>query len=412
MCYKLNEDSWTVILQYVGLKDQLSLMQVSEEMNTIVQNNWRYIKEAHMDKDILGEFNEEPNEMHNFLKLACRSLQRLLLYGPFLNELLPSWKSYDFPKVRSLDCATWFAYEHDDDVTLLLTELFPELTKLTLRNTNHGHHLWNFRKLQELTLHSSSLDTPTLDRIFGSLPLRKLSLFPFCTSEVGDLSLVHKCATLEELLIEDYNLTFGTLSSLLKLSRFQRLCFYTRDYYYNYMRNLKHLDQESRVRSLLFNSCSWYFHDDLGLCVARFSNLCRLVVQDDDINMKQLYIICSNLKILEELHLIDIRDFPFATDMWNMVGACRTLKVLNISDNKLHEFFLEESSTCLNKVLKRRNANSPVTFHVHKTRLANDPQRTIDALHHPYLKISFNPVHIDTLTIEKRAFIETEFRPF
>ncbi|KAM8708395.1 hypothetical protein ACLKA7_015378 [Drosophila subpalustris] len=409
MLDKLNEDSWAVILQYVKLMDQYSLMQVSEEINAIVQINWKYIKEAHIDENILREFHKEPSKMHNFLKSACRSLQRLLLCGPFLEVLLPTWKSYDFPMLRSLDCTTWFAYEQDDNVTLLLTELFPNLTKLKLQNCNHGHHLWHFNELQDLYLSSSSLDTPTLDRVFSSLPLRKLALFPFPTSEVGDLSLVWKCFTLEELLIDDFNLTFNMLSSLLRLPRLKRLSFYTRDYYYNYMSDLGCLKQEFRVRSLLFNSCSWYFHD-VGLIIARFSNLCRLVIQDDDIDKKQLYVICSNLKHLEELHLIDIREFPFASDMWNMVGACRTLKVLNISNNELDEFFLDESITCLNRVLRRRDADSPVTLHAHKTRLANDPQKTIDALNHPFLRISFDPVHVDTLAKSDRAFIETEFR--
>lgn len=373
MCYQLNDDCWAVILRYLGLKDQLSVMRVSEDMKSIVQSNWRYIKEAHIDSEILRQFAKNTNEMHDFLKSASGSLKRLLFCGPFLDILLPSWKSYDFPKLRSLDCNTWYGYEHDDDVTLLLTELFPEVTKLKLGNTNHGHHLWNFSKLEDLNLHCSSLDTPTLDRIFGSLPLRKLLFFPFPTSDVGDLSLVNKCVTLEELWIEDYNVTFDMLDSLLKLPRFKRLCFYTRDDYDNYMYNLKHLDQESRVRSFLFSSCTWKFYN-FGSFITRFSNLSRLVILNDDIDKKQLYIICSNLKQLEEFHLIDNRDFLFATDMWNLVGACRSLRLLNIANNDLDESFLDESRSCLHRVLKRRNADSPVTFYVHNTRLANDPQ--------------------------------------
>ncbi|KAM8708393.1 hypothetical protein ACLKA7_015377 [Drosophila subpalustris] len=376
-------------------------------MSAIVQNNWRCIKKADMDDNILKEFNKEPSKMHNFLKSTCKSLKRLLLCGPFLEVLLPTWKSYDFPMLRSLDFSTWLAY--DDNMTLLLTELFPNLTKLKLQNFNHGHHIWNFSQLQDLYLSSSSLDTPTLDRVFSSLPLRKLALFPFPTSEVGDLSLVWKCFTLEELLIDDFNLWFDVLSNLLELPRFRRLSFHAVRDYDDYMSNLQELHHELRVSSLIFNMCL-YEYNDMGSKIGCFSNLWRLVLSYGEIERKQLYLICSRLKHLEELHLIQIFGFPCASDMWNMVGACRTLKVLNISNNKLDEFFLDESITCLNRVLRRRDADSPVTLHVHKTRLACNPQETIDALIHPYLKISFDPVHIDTLTDWDTRFIETEFR--
>lgn len=412
MFEKLNEDSWAVILQFVQLEDQLSLMAVSEDMKTIVQNNWKRIKEVEMDHNMLKKFKKEPTQMHIFLKLACGSLERLSIKGPFIAELLPSWKGYDFSMLRSL---------HFDllntkmtELTLLLSKLFPNITKLNYRSfTNHGKYLWNFSQLQELCVVTDFLDTLTLDRIFSSLPLRKLSLLPYCT-DVGDLSLVSKCETLEELLIKNYHLTFDTLSILMKMPRLQRLSFYTYGFCKNFMRNLHQLNQESRVRSLVFN-CSFSYIEHVESYIVRFTNLRRLVVQFDEIDKNQLYFICSKLKHLEELHLRYIGEFPLATDIWNMVAACRTLKVLNISDNDLDSNFLEISSSCLNEALKRRNADSPVTLHAHKTRLANDPQETIVALDHPYLKISFDPVHINTLVhsgVDKRRFLmEAEFTP-
>ncbi|KAH8369702.1 hypothetical protein KR093_000638 [Drosophila rubida] len=370
MIDQLNEDNWAIVVQYLNLRDQISLMQSCKYLENIVEKSWRCMVEAKVDEGVLKVFEAQPQRMHCFLKQASKTLETLTLRGADLELMLPSWKAYDFPRLISLDCHVWCVHSCDE-ATLLLAELFPNLIKLNIKAMSRGNDLWHFRHVEDLTLNASSLNAKVLDCIFASLPLRRLSLFPFFSSQLDDVSLVHKCTTLEEFLIHDFNLKFDMLRSLLQLPNFYRLSFYTLEYYENYMRNLRALEQEHRVQSLIFNCCFWFF-TNVSSYIVRFKNLRRLVMQDDDIDKFQLLTICSQLKHLESLHLLRISEFSSASDVWNMVEACASLKVLNISCNDLESNFLEESKNLIGGAL--RNRRSPLTLHIHQTRLAVNMQ--------------------------------------
>ncbi|XP_034108982.1 uncharacterized protein LOC117571108 isoform X2 [Drosophila albomicans] len=155
-------------------------------------------------------------------------------------------------------------------------------------------------------------------------------------------------------------------------------------------------------------------HDDdwiniVSSYIVRFKNLRRLVMLDDDIDNCQLMLICSQLKHLESLHLMQISESFSASDFWNMVDACNSLKEVSISFNDLEPNFLEESKKLIDGVFVSRN--SPLTLHVYNTILDLDVQETLDALQHPLLEISFDEVLIETLATAPDAFIETEFVP-
>ncbi|KAH8307119.1 hypothetical protein KR044_005161 [Drosophila immigrans] len=373
MVDQLNEDNWAIVIKYLSLSDQISLMQSCEYLEHIVQNNWRCTVVAKVDDDVLKLFNREPQTMHCFLERASKSLEKLILRGADLELLLPSWKPYDFQRLRSLDCHVWCVHSYDQSM-LLLAQLFPNVTKLNIKATSRGDGIWHFQQLEELTLNASSLNPTVLDCIFERLPLRRLALFPFFSSLLDDLALVHKCRTLEEFLIHDFNLKFDMLRSLLELPNFYRLSFYTLEYYETYMRNLRALQQEHRVRSLVFNSCFWFF-TNVSSYIVRFKNLRRLVVQDDDIDKSQLLSICSQLKHLESLHLLQISEFLSASDVWDMVEACGSLMVFNISYNDLDANFLEDSQKLMDRALLNRS--SPLALHVYDTSLALDTQEVL-----------------------------------
>ncbi|KAM8708719.1 hypothetical protein ACLKA7_015653 [Drosophila subpalustris] len=406
---KLNDDCRLKILEYVDdLKDQLALRCISQSLYANVQYHWQRLKEATLDSDVVQYFKRYPDEMHEFLKCASGSLQSLVLCGGS-TTFLPSWTAYTFPKMFSLDCEMHFSETEPDEKTLLLTQLFPQLTKLKLQSDTTGQHLWCWKHLEELHLYCcESLDESMLERSFVSLPLRKLTVifFGYCAN-LGDAILpASKIPTLEELVIDDHHLLGEFLPNLLQLPKFRKLAFYTRDYYEYLLETVARL-RPLGVQSLLFNDALW---SSSSVCdtIRRMPHLRRLTLQEDDIESKQLHFLCDQLKNLEELHLIRMRTLPTATQIWNLVDASCSLKTLNLSSCKLDEQFWELSAACIDRVLNKRSPEIPLTLHVHNTFLDRNRLRTLSVLNHPNLNVSFKPVN---LNVWSSRFVEIEFNP-
>jgi len=308
---KLNDDCQLKILEHVkDLKDQLSLRSISQSLHANVQYHWKRLKEVNLDDYVLGYFKRYPNEMHEFLQCVSGSLQSLVLC-PGSMTILPTWTTYTFPKMHSLDCAMHFNAEDPDEEILLLTRLFPHLTKLTLQSSSTGQHLCCWNNLEELHLKCcESLDTSILEQTFNSLPLRKLTVlfYGYSANFGAELLPASRIATLEELVIDDHHLLGEFLPNLLQLPRFQRLAFYTRDYYEHLLQTVAKLHPLG-VQSLLFNDAFW---SSSSVCetIKRMPNVRRLTLQEDDIESIQLHNLCVRLKNLEELHLIKMRTLP------------------------------------------------------------------------------------------------------
>lgn len=427
MLEELNDDCWLKILEYVDkIGDQLALARTSRNLRGIVDYHWRHIKKASVDNGLIEYFEEHPDDMHNFLRLASGSLEELEVKRGNL-KLLESWKSYQFPRVHSLNCTIWNSdLEGADNDTLMLTELFPHLKNLTLEMGGSGQHLWRWSQLQELHLLCCEfLDTSTFEQIFSTLPLKKVTLlyYGYNTNLGPDVKPISLCSTLEELVIDDHHLLGEFMHNLLNLPHFRRVAFYTRDYSDGLVQSVSKL-KPLGLQSLLFNDVFWS-SSRLTDYTCSFTNLRRLVLHDDDVETKLLYNICSTLPHLEELHLIKMRGLPTPTQIWKMVAVCSSLKCLNLSHNELDEQFVELSSSCLNRVL---NMRSPLTLLLHHTNLSRNPQtvslsinlylcmmyttiicslfQTLDALEHPKLVISFKP---NDLEIWSSRFIEMEF---
>jgi len=261
--------------------------------------------------------------------------------------------------------------EEADEETLLLTELFPLLTSLTLNSSTTGRYLWQWSDLKELNLiWCEYLETDTFEQIFASLKLTKLTLLYYGYNvNLGQKVLaITRCSTLEELILDDHHLLGDFLTRLMNLPHFRRLAFYTRDYY-EFLLSSVARHKPLKVRSLLFNDSFWS-SERVAESIMRMTNLRRLVLQEDDIDSQQLHAICHKLPQLEELHLVQLREIPSPTHLWNFIGLCPSLRILNLSSTKLSCHFLYVSHSRLSKVLINRS--SPLTLHLHNTGL--DPE--------------------------------------
>lgn len=373
MVEKLNDDCWLKILEYVvSISDQLALARASKTLRDVVDYHWSHLKKARLDEKLLSDFEEHPDEMNNFLRLAGESLEEVEAMRGNL-KLLESWKSYHFPHVHSLDCDLMYSdLEDADEVTLLLTQLFPHLAKLTLQNGGSGQHLVRWDQLQELHLVCCEfLDTSTFKQIFSTLPLKKVTLlyYGYNTNMGNDIMPISECTTLEELVIDDHHMLGEFMPNLLNLPHLRRIAFYTRDYSETLLRTVSSL-KPLKIQGLLFNDVFWS-SSHITDYTCSFTNLRRLVLHYDDIETKMLYKICSTLPHLEELHLIRMRGLPTPTQLWKIVDVCKSLKCLNLSHNELDEQFVELTSSCLNRVLDKR---SLLTLRLHHTNLSSKPQ--------------------------------------
>ncbi|KAH8410640.1 hypothetical protein KR009_007986 [Drosophila setifemur] len=398
----INEDLWIKILGFLPMSDQVALTQVNGNIHTYVQYYWRHVKIMTFTSDDLEALRSNETVMHDCLECCSESVQQLKLSKGSM-ETLRTWTSYSFPRLHTLDCEMDYNLDENDEETLLLTALFPYLTKLTLSSSTSGCHLWRWEQLRELHLiWCEFLDTSTFRQIFSTLKLTKLTLLYYgynvtLGENVNDVTI---CKTLEELLIDDHHLLGDFLPQLLRMPNFRRLAFYTRDFYEQLLGTVAR-QQPLKVVSLLFNDAFWS-SERVTDAIARMSKLRRLVLQDDDMETQLLHTICHKLTHLEELHLLKMRDLPTSIQLWDIVAACPTLRILNLSSCALRTYFTEPHISGLNRNLLNRS--SPLTLNLHNTGL--DLERVPSALKHPNLKISFDPIK---LNVWSSRFVEIEF---
>ncbi|XP_016964013.1 uncharacterized protein LOC108033881 [Drosophila biarmipes] len=400
----INEDIWINILRFLPMSDQLSLVQVNESIASYVKYQWNHLKAVTLSREDLEFLDRNEKLMQECLGGWSRSVERLNLASAS-RDLLRKWTEYSFPHLRSLDCHMDYNLEEADEETLLLTELFPLLSILTLNSSTTGRYLWRWSGLKELNLiWCEYLETDTFAEIFGSLKLTKLTLlyYGYNVNLGEEVLAVTRCSTLEELILDDHHLLGDFLPRLMNLPHFRRLVFYTRDYY-EFLLSSVARHKPLKVQSLLFNDSFWS-SERVAESILHMTSLRRLVLQEDDIDSHQLHTICHKLPKLEELHLLQMREIPSPTHLWGSIGLCPTLRVLNLSSTKLSSQWLDPSNSRLSKALVSRSF--PLTLHLHKTGL--DPEKILPALDCPSLNISFEPIH---LNMWSSRFVEIEFIP-
>ncbi|XP_030380573.1 uncharacterized protein LOC115628551 [Scaptodrosophila lebanonensis] len=398
----LNEFCWLSILQHLELRDHLALAQVSETLHSIVKYHWRSLSRVKILDDTVQRLTNHPRGMHEFLECASASLQELELKNCSF-RLLRKWEFYSFPKLHTLDYQTMYNEDCADEETLLLTQLFPNLRKLTLSNSTSGLHLWCWSKLQELHLiRCDFLNSDLFEEIFSKLPLRKLTLLYYgddvCLDE--GIFAASLCKTLEELVVDDHHLVEDCLRNLLRLPKIRRLTFYTRDYCEYLLKKISK-QQPLKVNALLFNDSFWK-NGQVAENVLRMLNLRRFALYDDDIGGNQLHSICEKMPNLQELYLMKMRQLPSTKKLWDAIAASDALKVLDLSNTKLDEEFLESSVACLEPTLSKRSA--PLQLNCHNCDISQE--RILTMLKHPKLQVTFDPVKTN---IWSARFVDIEF---
>ncbi|EDV58268.1 uncharacterized protein LOC6542862 [Drosophila erecta] len=401
---QINEDIWINILKYLPMCDQLSLAQVNQNISSYVKYQWGHLKTVTLAREDLEFLDRNRKLMRECLGGWSATVEHLSLPSAS-SDLLRKWTEYSFPHLRSLHCYMDYNLEEADEETLLLTKLFPLLTKLSLYSSTTGRHLWHWRQLKELSLHwCEYLDPDNFAEIFGSLKLTKLSLLYYGYNvNLGEKVVdITRCSTLEELHIDDHHLLGDFLPRLMNLPHFRRLAFYTRDYY-EFLLGSVARHKPLKVQSLLFNDSFWS-SERVAESMLHMTNLRRLVLQEDDIDSQQLHNICHKLPNLEELHLLAMREVPSPSHLWNSIGHCHYLRILNLSSTKLSSQWVDLRNSCLSKVLLSRRI--PLTLHLHNTGL--DASKVLRDFDCASLKISFEPIH---LNIWSSRFVEIEFSP-
>ncbi|XP_016997335.2 uncharacterized protein [Drosophila takahashii] len=397
----INEDIWINILKFLPMSDQLSLAQVNERVSYYVIYHWTRLKSATLNRDDLELLDRIEKLMQDCLNSWSGSVERLNLPSAS-RDLLAKWKDYRFPNLRSLDCQMDYNLEEADEETLLLTELFPHLTSLTLNSSTTGRYLWRWAQLKELNLTwCEYLETGHFEEIFGSLKLTKLTLLYYGYNvNLGEgVVAVTRCSTLEELIIDDHHLLDDFMPRLLNLPHFRRLAFYTRDYH-EFLLHMVAWHKPLKVRSLLFNDSFWS-SERMTESILHMTNLRRLALHEDDIDSHALHAICHKLPKLEELHLLQMRDVPSPTHLWNCIDLCPTLRILNLSSSKMSCQSVDPSNPHISNILVKRSY--PLTLHLHNTGL--DPEKILPTVDYPNLKITFEPILLD---IWSSRFVEIE----
>ncbi|XP_017011754.2 uncharacterized protein [Drosophila takahashii] len=400
----INEDIWINILKFLPMSDQLSLAQVNVRISFYVKYQWTLLKSATLTLDDLEFLDGNEKLMQECLNSWSGSVERLNLPRAQW-ELLTQWKDYRFPNLRWLDCYMDYSLEEADEETLLLTELFPHLTNLTLNSGTTGRYLWCWTQLKELNLVGCEyLETEHFKEVFDSLKLTKLTLLYYGYAvNLGEVVLdVTRCSTLEELIIDDLHLLGDFLPRLLNLPHFRRLAFNTRDYTKFLLQSVARL-KPLKVQSLVFNNSFWS-SARVTESILHMTNLRRLVLQEDDIESDQLHVISRKLPKLEELHLVEMREEFSPTHLWNCIGLCPMLRVLNLSSTKLSYQSVDFSNPHLSNILVK--LSSPLTLNLHNTGL--DPEKIQPTMDYPNLKITFEPIHFEIWSSQN---VEIDFHP-
>ncbi|KAH8388891.1 hypothetical protein KR215_005728 [Drosophila sulfurigaster] len=409
MLDKLPDDCQLRIIRYVkDLTDQMALRHVCKSLRDNVEYHWKqHIREIYVQGAELEHFEEYPDDMHALLKQTCETVTSIVMSRGSAN-LLPEWEGYEFPKVTSLDAEIFNTDNDPDDDVNMMTKMFPNIVHLSLQSNATGRYMWRWTRLISMHFYCcESLDPRMLLRTFVKVPVHKLTIlfYGYSVNLGDDLVGASMLPFLEELVIDDHHLLGDFMPNLMKLPKFTRLAFYTRDYYEHLLQSVAKL-APLRVNALSFFDAFWS-SDRLCDDIERMSNLRRLVLQDDDIEASQLHTLCSRLKNLEELHLINMRSLPTTHQIWGVVEAAENLELLNLTGCTLDPDFLKQSTSRLSVVLKNRDPQS-FTINLSETLAEEDMKKTQNALKHPSLIVAYDFIDLDGWT---SRFIEIGFDP-
>ncbi|KAH8349856.1 hypothetical protein KR084_008200 [Drosophila pseudotakahashii] len=405
---KINIDVWIRILEFLPISDQLSVAQVNKRLLGFVKYQWNRQKSLALSRLDLELLDRNEELMDECLTCWAGTLNRLEMPSA-RQDLLKKWRVYDFSHLQVLNCRMDENLQNADDEILLLTQLFPHLTSLTLESSTTGRFLCRWSGLKELTLdRCKNLNTITFDEFLSNIKLTKLSILFYRNGmNLHDQQIdITRCSTLEELIIDEVSLESEILNNLLHLPHLRRLVF-RKDSFYWYLLLWEISQHPHRVRSVVTNLDGPWRYKIMEDCILKIINLRRLVLLKEDIDFRLLQGICRKMPNLEELHLVEMQRLPSPTDFWNSIRFCPTLRILNLSSNVFIDEWSNVNNWRLPDVLRYRS--SPLTLHLHDVVLRNvGPGNIPPSLKCPNLIISFEPI---VLNISSSQFTEILFNP-
>jgi len=322
----LNDDCQLIIIKYLSLVDQLKLYEATKEPKNRLSSNvcytWQHQIRFSLDAEFFKHFDEKPELLYDFLSSMSPTLEQLDLQFVTLNNL-KLLTPYNYPKMRSLK------YTVDDDdmcndyaFQILIVELFPELTELTM----HGDI--NFNYLKNLT------------------HLRKLDISDCSISSLISIPVITELEMLEEL-----NISYQLLNEVSTLMCLPKLRIITSQF------GCKHdVLSEMRVKDIhkiIFNDSIWEFSLP---ALQTLTNLRQLtLLEDDGFTSEQLQELITGLPQLERLDLINFTLWGSEIELWQTVASCPPLRILNISRMQLYADFFEIGRRHMEKVLDNRS---------------------------------------------------------
>ncbi|KAH8263472.1 hypothetical protein KR044_009333, partial [Drosophila immigrans] len=351
----LNDDCQLAIIKYLNLTDQIALYEatrgVSNRLTNSIVSAWKHQLYFTVDGHIYEKFKKNPEMLDIFLSSISGTVQELKLLSVSV-DFLKRWKNYTFPSMKTLEY-TLDEWEVDNwrndpcnEAVEILTKLFPGLHSVKPHGCFDNHELSKWTQLRKLDL---AVYWPCA-RWLVEMSSAVTDDWP---NEIID------CQLLEELRLYRgcWNYVYDEVMALPRLS--------TLSFFLNLKMDIYYLSGvlEPRVNDIdkiVFNDFIWL---SSMYPLRILSNLRHLVLARVRFTTEDLLEEITNLKKLEQLDLIDFISWSDATELWQMVAHCPSLKILNISGIKMHKGFFEFDQRVMKETLDNRS--HPFTLHCH-----------------------------------------------
>lgn len=339
MLEKLNDDCQLRIIHYLNLKNQLALKaskNTSERLTANIYQAWQH-KKHHLDLDF---FAVEPQMIDIFLSAICEKVQSLYFYDR--GNSLQILNKYKFPNMRELEFEIPYAHctqsthEPIEDKFELLLQLFPSLISLKLINVDmKSLNIGKFKYLRKLDL----WECHYYDYLTGSESVEELIIDMGVNENVFYVEVLDSFPKLRSLdMSHDDSSSESTMHDILKLR-----C--------------------NDITELSCYNCIWAY----SLTILRsIKNLMRLtLIEEENLTVDDLQTIAFRLPLLEHLDLVRSPLFLTEIHLWKVIGACPSLKILNIDGMLLKTDFFEQSRHYMKQALQTRSV--PLKLYCHDT---------------------------------------------
>lgn len=331
MIEELNYDCQLLIIAYLELKDQLALWEAtahipSSRLNATLIYSWQHKLSYVLDEEVLDQFEENPKQSDGFLCAISGTVQHLDLQ--FIKTYqLQKWIGHSFPCMRELCFTVNDSCQPVGSLVLqLLVELFPKLNAIKPWGTFYSEITEKWTQLQRLDLTE-------------------------CCPPIEHISMC-KFQQLEQITVHSGFLTHQFIDSLLALPNLRAICFHAEERIDEVL-NIIIDKRAEHIERLSFNDSIWFCTQET---LQRAKNVRQLsLIEDDGFQRSQLETLLSNLPLLKQLDLINFQIWRSESELWQAVGRCDSLQILNISGMQLYNDFFEFSRRPMETVLGKRS---------------------------------------------------------